>query len=131
MRSTNTDITRHNICSSQFLDIVINLPLRMPGHKHNWSDIMMTLITQGIWGQLPYSGKVWQGEGLSNLANHPWFAKLKPSKLVLTINNLLADLLICQIFFHQMLENSQFAKLSPHQTFPLYGNYNIILCTYI
>ena len=46
------------------------------------------------------------------------------SKLVLTIKNLLADLLIRQTFFHQMLEKSQFAKLSPHQTFPLYGNLN-------
>ena len=32
-------------------------------------------------------------------------------KLVLTIDNLLADLLI-----RQMLKKSQFAKLSPHQT---------------
>ena len=38
------------------------------------------------------------------------------------INNLLADLLIHQTFFYQMLEKSQFAKLSPHQTFMLYGN---------
>ena len=41
--------------------------------------------------------------------------------IVLTINNLLAALLICQTFFRQRLEQSQFAKLSPHQTFPLYG----------
>ena len=46
----------------------------------------------------------------------------EPSKLVLTINNLLADLLICQTFFHQMLETSHFAKLSPHQTCLLYSN---------
>ena len=26
-----------------------------------------------------YSGKVWRGESLANLANHLWFAKLKPS----------------------------------------------------
>ena len=51
------------------------------------------------------------------------FAKLKPFKLVLTINNLLADLLICQIFFCQMCKKSQFAKLSPSQIFPLYSNY--------
>ena len=62
-----------------------------------------------------------------NLANHPRFAKLKPSKLVLTINNLLADLLICQTFFHQMYKTSQFVKLSPHQTFPLYGiRHNVV-----
>ena len=36
----------------------------------------------------------------------------KLSKLVLTINNLLADLLIRQTFFRQMLEKSQSAKLS-------------------
>ena len=35
----------------------------------------------------------------------------KPSKLVLYNNNLLADLLIRQTFFHQMLEKNQFAKL--------------------
>ena len=57
---------------------------------------------------IPYT---YSGKGES-LANHPWFAKLKPSKLVLTINNLLADLLICQTFFRQML------KESIHQTFP-------------
>ena len=33
--------------------------------------------------------KVWWGE---NLANHPQFTKLKLSKLVFTVNNLLADL---------------------------------------
>ena len=52
---------------------------------------------------------------MANLANCLWFAKLKPSKLLLIINNLLADLLICKIFFHQMLETSQFTKLSPRQ----------------
>ena len=45
------------------------------------------------------SRKVWQGESLTNLTNQPWFAKLKPSILVLTINNLLADLLIRQTSF--------------------------------
>ena len=62
--------------------------------------------------QLPYSGKVWRGESLANLANRSWFAKLKPSNLVVTIDNLLADLLIRQTFLCQMLEKSQFAKLS-------------------
>ena len=52
------------------------------------------------------------GESLVNLANRPWFTKLKPSKLVLSINNLLADLLLHQTVFCQMLEKSQFAKLS-------------------
>ena len=39
------------------------------------------------------------------------FVKLKPSKLVLTINNLLADLLIHQTCFCQMLEKSKFTRL--------------------
>ena len=56
-----------------------------------------------------------QQESLASLANHLRFAKLKP---VLTINNLLADLLICQTFFHQMLETSQFTKF-PLPNFPL------------
>ena len=68
----------------------------------------MTKLMKIICFYLLYSGKVWQGESLTNLANRPRFAKLKPSKLVLTINNLLADLLICQ-----MLETSQFAKHPP------------------
>ena len=37
----------------------------------------------------------------------------KPSKLVLTINNLLVNLLIRQTFFRQILETSQFTKLPP------------------
>ena len=49
------------------------------------------------------------------------FAKLKPSKLVVTIDNPLTDLFIRQTFFRQMLEKSRFAKHSGRQTFPLYG----------
>ena len=37
---------------------------------------------------IPYGGKLWWGEPL---ANYLRFAELKPSKLVLIINNLLAD----------------------------------------
>ena len=48
---------------------------------------------------------------------------IRQTKLVLIINNLLADLLIHQTFFCQMLKMSQFAKLSPRQTFLLYGMY--------
>ena len=43
---------------------------------------------------VPYSGKVWWGESLVNLANCLRFAKLKPSKLIVTIDNPLADLFI-------------------------------------
>ena len=35
----------------------------------------------------------------------------------------MADLLIHQIFFCQMLKTSQFANISPYQSFPLYGIY--------
>ena len=46
--------------------------------------------------------------------------QLKPPKLVVTINNLLANLLIRQTFFHQMLEKSQFAKLSCYMVHNMY-----------
>ena len=63
-----------------------------------------------------------------NLVNRPRFTKLKPSKLGLKINNVLADLLIRQTLFRQMLETSQFAKLPPpRQTFPLYGRSKAML----
>ena len=41
-----------------------------------------------------------EGESLANLANHQQFTKLKSSKLVVTINNLLVDLVIRQSYFH-------------------------------
>ena len=71
--------------------------------------------------KIPYSGKVWRGESLANLVNRLRFAKQKPSKLAVTIDNPLADLLIRQTFFRQTLEKSRFAKHSARQTFPLYG----------
>ena len=46
--------------------------------------------------------------------------QITPSKLVL-INNLLADLLIRQTFFHQILKMSQFANVSLRQSFPPHG----------
>ena len=49
--------------------------------------------------KIPYSGKVWQVESLENLANRLRFPKLKPSKVVVTINNPLANLFIRKIFF--------------------------------
>ena len=39
----------------------------------------------------------------------------------------MADLLIHQTFYRQRLEKSRFNKLSPHQTFPLYGMYSMYL----
>ena len=82
---------------------------------------MRVQLCKYIASYIPYCRKVWWKESLANLENHPWFTKLKPSKLVHTINNLLADLLICQTFFHQMLKKSKFIKFPPCQTIPLYG----------
>ena len=57
---------------------------------------------------IPYSGKVWRIVWCrESLTNRWWCTKLKPSKLILTITNVLADLLI-----FQMLKKSKFAKLS-------------------
>ena len=53
------------------------------------------------------------GESLVNLANHLRFAKLKPSKLVLTINNLLGNLLIHQTSVRQMLERVTLPTFPP------------------
>ena len=74
-------------------------------------------FTQNIQATL-YSGKVWRGESLVNCQR---FAKLKPSKLVVTIITLWLNLFIRQTFPHQTLKKSKFAKVSPRQTFPLYG----------
>ena len=67
--------------------------------------------------QIPYSGKVWRVESLANLANRLQFAKLKPSKVVVTINNPLADLSFAKLFSAKRLKiaNSPYilpAKLS-------------------
>ena len=84
-----------------------------------YSPTLKECISGGpLWATIPYSGKVWRGE---SLANRLRFAKLKPSKLVVTIDNPLADLFIRQTFFRQTLEKSRFAKHSARQTFPLYG----------
>jgi len=47
-----------------------------------------------------------------SLANNLCFAKLKPSKFLLTIITFWLNLFIRLTFFHQMLEMSKFAKLS-------------------
>ena len=62
---------------------------------------------------------------MANLANRPWFTKLKPSNLVLTIDNLLADLLIQQIFFRQMLESICHTFSPPNFPAIRYWLYNI------
>ena len=52
------------------------------------------------------------------------------TNLVLTIDNLLVDLLIHQTFFRQMLKKSHFAKLSCHTVVALTGltiGYNAVV----
>ena len=68
-------------------------------------------------------------ESFANLANHPCFTKLKPSKLIFTISKLLGDLLIYQTFFRQMLERSHFAKLFSTKP-PCYMVYDWICKSY-
>ena len=87
---------------------------------HNKNKMHEIFFSNDYFVYIPYSGKAWREKSLANLANSSWFAKLKPSKLVLTINNLLCDLLIHQTFFCQMLEESVY-QTCPYQTFPLYG----------
>ena len=63
-----------------------------------------------------YSGKVWQVARKFNLAylvNPQRFTKLKPSKLVVTINNPLADLFICQIFSARHLKRINSSNILP------------------
>ena len=62
---------------------------------------------------LPYSGKVWRGESLAKLANRMRFAKLKPSKLVVTIDNPLADLFIRQTFSAKRLKRVDSPNILP------------------
>ena len=64
---------------------------------------------------VPYSGKVWWVESLVNLASAIRQAKTIQSGTVVTINNPLTYLFICQMFFHQTLEKSKFAKQFPCQ----------------
>ena len=80
---------------------------------------------------LLYSGKVWM-RNVSRIWQivHDSIAKLKPSKLVLTIYNLLADLLIRQPFFCQMLERVNSPNFPP-QTFMVYGMLNSYVYPYV
>ena len=40
------------------------------------------------YSDIPYSQKAWRVESLANMANHLQFAKLKPLKSVVSMNNL-------------------------------------------
>ena len=72
----------------------------------------MGLILLWMGAVLALANTIYQ-ESLASLVNRSCFAKLKPSNLVLTVYNLLADLLICQIFFCQMLKKSIHKNFSP------------------
>ena len=53
--------------------------------------------------------------------NCPWFPQFRQTKTIQISTYLLADQLIRQTFFRQMLEKSQFVKFPPAKpAFPLY-----------
>ena len=80
-------------------------------HHHNYQvDHLLQHITLFLPSCSNTSYHISEKLSWGNLANRWWFVKLKPSTLVLTINNLLADVLFCQ-----MLKKSQFPNLYPHQ----------------
>ena len=60
-----------------------------------------------------YSGKVWWVESLANLVNRLQFTKLKPSKVVVTINNLLADLSFAKLFPTKCLKRVNSPNIHP------------------
>ena len=48
-------------------------------------------VCVAMFNDLLYSGKVYRVESLANLVNRLRFTRLKPSKVVVIINNALAD----------------------------------------
>ena len=79
--------------------------------------LLATTVTVILYGE-----KLWRGE---TLTNRLWFAKLKPSKLVLIINNLLADLLFAKF---------SFAKCSKQVNLPMFPSAKVSLhmvCTHL
>ena len=58
---------------------------------------------------------------MANLVNCLWFAKLKPSKLVVTVHKPIGRSIRSPNFFCQMLRKSKFTKFYPCQLFLLYG----------
>ena len=63
--------------------------------------------------QVLYSRKVWWVESLAILVNRRRFTKLKPSKLVVTINSPLADLFIRQTFFTKCFKRVNLPNILP------------------
>ena len=95
---------------------------------------MMTHQNTILKAHKTYTGQAWvtyriaEKFGRGNFVEFGELSVIHQTKTIQinTINNLLADLLIRQIFFRQMLEKSQFTNLSPHQTFPLYSMTHVI-----
>ena len=80
-------------------------------HKYNFINLMYHIV-----------GKLGGGENFGNLANnecfvnHQRFAKLKPPKVVITINNILADLSFAKLFAKIFVHPVHQTLLQP--TFP-------------
>ena len=100
-----------------FLPTVLwyNKPNKSKNYRHFIYYLVLQKIKLFFW-DFRIKNSVWITKGSDNGNSD------NRGSTVLTINNLLADLLIRQTFFHQMLETCQFAKLSPCQNFLLYGN---------
>jgi len=84
-------------CLISCSEMVIN----QAGFKRTKIDICLFInnFAYRMYFLLPYSRKVWQEESLANLANQKQFAKLKPSKFLLTIITFWLNLFIRQTFF--------------------------------
>ena len=70
---------------------------------------MLLIFVHTVWRETLVGGNVGKFGELSVICQ----TNIKPSKLILIINNLLADLLIRQAIFHQMVKTSQLANVSP------------------
>ena len=101
-----------NLCWMVLLTIIFllyDISLKQLLWSHQYFTMELYTI---IW--LLYIRNIWWGE---SLANSWWFAKLKPSILVVKINNLLADLFICQTFSPKSL-SIHFCQTIPPPKFP-------------
>ena len=77
-------------------------------HSNSYTAILISNFIYHI-----ASGKVWQVESLANLANRLQFAKLKPSKLVLTINDPLVIHSFAKLFSTKHLKRANSPNILP------------------
>ena len=122
--SDRSHFSYHNLC-----ELTLRL-IKRPPEKVTESMILVTLykLTHAVTQRglnsfsIPYSGKVWQGESLVNwLCSSLWWKKVwrinrSANRLLLVSTNLDGFNLANYGQF------TKFAKLSPRQTFPLYGS---------